>query len=180
MYTCCSLTVRFYQPGNFFKVIKRCIKWKSMESYHPSDFRLIQMLAHFHFRIPCAVLVWAMFWMWLYYLCVCVCAQCAFPHCKVFNVHVCCSFYYCLHFIHEWRKEIAFPFRMHIYFFYRHLSIPLFTHICFILTRNLFRLLSFVYVSTIAYVLKFQIYSQANRKRISARHFDFFFACHRK
>lgn len=57
MYTCCSLTVCFYQPGNFFKVIKRCIKWKSMESYHPSDFRLIQMLAHFHLEFH--VLCWS-------------------------------------------------------------------------------------------------------------------------
>lgn len=41
------------------------------------------------------------------------------------SVHVCCSFYYCLHFIHEWGKEIAFPFAC-TYFFYRHPSILFF------------------------------------------------------
>lgn len=50
-----------------------------------------EYLRAFH-SIPCAVL----------------CTKCDCAH-SVHSVHVCYSFYYCLHFILEWGKEIAFP-----------------------------------------------------------------------
>lgn len=104
MFTCCSLTVcvclRFASRGNFFKVIKRCIKWKSRESYHPSDFRfLLRLPAPFLFEF--LALCWAKPW------------SESFTHCKVFMFAV-RFIIVCISFTNE-EKRLHFLSHAHIF-----------------------------------------------------------------
>lgn len=101
--------VRFASRGKFFKVIKRCIKWKSMQSYHPSDFRrlLLRFLAPFLFEFH--ALCWAK---------PCSesdCVVCVSVH-SLQSVHVCCSFLLLFAFHSRMRKRDCISFRMHIFF----------------------------------------------------------------